>query len=538
MFDALVDRISAAMWNLRPSEAVLLGKHEYDGVVPDLSEDTVADQLRRLRTLSRQLDSLEGLSADQQIDRIQLRAAVERVVLDHEVLRDRQRNPMAVVNLLDITPYLNRAYAPPSVRALRIVDVLEQAPRVLAQARAVLDPVVPEVLCRWGMRSASGMAEALETELPDELAGLDDPVLRSRLGDAARVGADALRGYAAWIDSARLGVADDAFPIGEGALAGLLLHGELLTTPVAELLEVGEADLAANLEAFRDAAAAVDPTCSAREAYARHVASARPPADGMIATVEGMLEGIRSFVLDERLVTIPSEVRATVAPTPRHLRWAFAMMDTPGPYETEATEAIFYVTPPEADWSPEQVDEWLSALNVFHLEDVSIHEVYPGHYVHFLHANSAPTEVSRRLASYAFSEGWAHYAEQLLWESGYRGGDPRFRLAQLSGALVRNCRFVCSLRMHTGEMSLPEAVDFFRLNTHFDETPARAEAERGAFDPGYFSYTLGKLQILDLRADYRAARGPEFTLREFHDRLLSRGAPPVEVMRAEMLPGR
>jgi uncharacterized protein (DUF885 family) len=269
--------------------------------------------------------------------------------------------------------------------------------------------------------------------------------------------------------------------------------------------------------------------------YAAHVASDRPPADGMIGVVAEMLESIRSFVVGADLVTIPSEVRATVAPTPRHLRWAFAMMDTPGPYETAATEAYYYVTPPEPDWSRSQVDEWLSALNVFALEDISIHEAYPGHYVHFLHFGSAPTEVSRRIASYGFVEGWAHYTEQLAWEAGYRDGDPRFRLAQLAEALVRDCRFVCALRMHSGDMSLSEAVEFFRANAFYDETPARAEAERGAFDPGYFAYTLGKLQILALRAEYRAARGADFSLREFHDRLLSRGAPPVALMRREML---
>ena len=255
----------------------------------------------------------------------------------------------------------------------------------------------------------------------------------------------------------------------------------------------------------------------------------------MVEAAESLLEEIRSFVIDRGLVSVPSEVRALVASTPPHLRWAFALMDTPGPYETEATEAYYYVTPPELDWDEEQTAEWMAALNTFALQDISIHETYPGHYVHFLHVNRAPTEVSRRVASYAFVEGWAHYTEQMMWEAGWGNGDVRFRLAQLGEALVRNCRFVCAIRMHAHGMSVDEATRFFVDRAFYPETPARAEAERGTFDPGYFSYTLGKLQILRLRDDYRERQGAEFSLREFHDRLLSRGAPPVELMRRVLL---
>ena len=171
------------------------------------------------------------------------------------------------------------------------------------------------------------------------------------------------------------------------------------------------------------------------------------------------------------------------------------------------------------------------ALNTFALEDISIHEAYPGHYVHFLHYDSAPTEVSKRLASYAFTEGWAHYTEQMMWEEGYRSGDPRFRLAQLSEALVRNCRFVCAIRMHVHGMTVDEATQFFVDNAFYEELPARKEAERGTFDPGYFSYTLGKLQILELRDEMKKKQGRGFSLKDFHDALLSRGAPPLSMLR-------
>jgi len=523
----MVDRISAVMWNLRPAEAVMLGKHEYDGVVPDATPDEIDAQVRRLRTLLEGLDGLEGLDAEQRFDRLQLRAAVRGVLFSHEVLRTHRRNPLRFVDALDVTPYLTRAYAPAPLRALRAAEVLEQAPRLLEQARTLLDPVLPEVFCRWGIEMAAGMAESLRRDVAGWPGGAEDPEAAAALAAAAETGASALRSFAAWLRDERVPASDDGFPIGAAALEEMVAAAEALPIGAGRMLEIAEADLAENLAAFRETAARLDPDLEPRAVYERYVASEQAEPGSLVPAVREMLEGIRSFVVERGLVTVPSEVRARVALTPPHLRWAFAMMDTPGPYETAATEAYYYVTPPEEEWPPEQSEQWMRALNTFALEDISIHEAYPGHYVHFLHFRSAPTETSRRTASYAFVEGWAHYAEQMVWEAGYREGDPRFRLAQLSEALVRNCRFVCSLRMHGGDMTLPEAIDFFRHNAFYDERPARSEAERGTFDPGYLSYTLGKLEILALRDRVAAAQGSGFDLREFHDRLLGRGAPPI-----------
>jgi hypothetical protein len=367
------------------------------------------------------------------------------------------------------------------------------------------------------------------------VSGSGDRLTEVRTIEAAGGAAEALRSFEAWIAEELIPAGDDSFPIGAGGMEEMLRIAELIEMPPAELLALGEADLDANLDAFRETAARLDPDLTPREVYGRHVASVHSTAADLIPSTRDMLERIRGFLVERDLITIPSEVRATVAETPRHMRWAFAMMDTPGPYETEATEAYYFVTPVEPAWSPEQAEEWLRTLNRYALTDISIHEAYPGHYVHFLHFASAPTEVSRRTASYAFTEGWAHYAEQMMWEEGFSDGDPRFRLAQLTEALVRNCRFVCAIEMHAGEMSVEQATRFFVDNAFYDEGPARKEAERGTFDPGYFSYTLGKLQILRLREDYREAAGGDFTLRRFHDRLLSRGAPPVELMRRVML---
>ena len=250
-----------------------------------------------------------------------------------------------------------------------------------------------------------------------------------------------------------------------------------------------------------------------------------------------MLEDIRQALLDLDLITIPSEDRCQVVETPAYMRYAFAAMDSAGALETRATESFYYVTPVEPDWTAQQQEEWLSNFNYDTLRMVSVHEVYPGHFVHFLHnryGRSLPL-VNRVATSYAFTEGWAHYTEQMMVESEYGAGQHALHLTQLLEALVRNCRFLCSIWMHTQGMSVDDATRFFMDKAYMGELPARREAMRGTFDPGYLSYTLGKLMILKLREDFQREQGSAFTLKGFHDRLLSYGAPPVSLLRQVML---
>ena len=534
MFDRLVDGVSAALWNLEPSEAVYLGKHEYDGVVPELTEEFIGAQVDRLHGLRERLAGLDGLDADQAFDRRQLTAAIDTALIDWDRIAWWRGNPMAPIRMLDVTLYLTRDYAPFPHRAEAAAEVLDAAPRLLEQAKACAGGEVPGVFGEWAIRMSAGLADSLDN-LPAQLAG-EDPLAAGSLVDAGRSAAAALRDYVAWIETEVMPAAGGDFAVGGDVLEAMLRDGELVDLDLDELLAMGEADLAGNVEALGEAAAGIDPGLSPSEVYARHVASVHAPGGDLVTAAREMLEGIRSFLVGRDLITIPSEVRARVDATPEHMRWAFAMMSTPGPYETEATEAYYYVTPVDPSWDEDQAREWLNALNVYALDDISVHEAYPGHYVHFLHYDHAPTEVSKRVASYAFTEGWAHYVEQMMWEEGYRGGDPRFRMAQLTEALVRNCRFVAAIKMHAYGMTLDEATGLFKEYALYEETPARTEAERGAFDPGYYSYTLGKLQILRLRDDVQAAEGAGFSLKSFHDRLLSRGAPPVEMMRDVLVP--
>ena len=269
----------------------------------------------------------------------------------------------------------------------------------------------------------------------------------------------------------------------------------------------------------------------------------------MISDISKDLDQIRNYVTDQKLVTIPSNVRPQVKDTPRYDRpTTFASMDTPGPFEKKATEAFYYVTPVEADWTEQEKEEWLTSFNHYDADITSVHEVYPGHYVQYLHLNASnATKIEKIFGSYAFIEGWAHYCEEMMLEQGF--GGPRklpgneeerkraakYRMAQACESLLRLCRLCCSIKMHTQNMTVDDATNFFIENCYYEEKPSRSEAMRGTFDYGYLGYTLGKLQILKLRDDFKAQEGDKFSLEKFHNQILDHGMPPIRLLREIML---
>jgi uncharacterized protein (DUF885 family) len=325
----------------------------------------------------------------------------------------------------------------------------------------------------------------------------------------------------------------------------------MVTLSPEQILEIGLRELQSKQHVFTEAGREIDPARPSVEVF-RAIQKDHPTEQGLIPDTARDLDMIRQFVIDRHIITIPSPVRATVAETPQFMRTtSFASMDTPGPFETKATEAYYYVTPVEANWPPQQKEEWLTAFNYYTTDIVSIHEAYPGHYVQFLCLNASPaTKLEKIFSSYAFVEGWAHYAEQMLVDEGF-GASPsptptredkvkaaKYRLAQTDEALLRICRLCASIKMHCQGMSVEEATKFFQDNCYYEQKPARQEAIRGAYDPEYLYYTLGKLEILKLREDYRRQEGQKFTLQAFHDEMLRHSAPPIRLLREVMLKDR
>ena len=533
-----------------PLQGTALGLHEYDGKITDYSRLALDAELSRLRRFDDRLAKFDPtkLSARQSIDLRILQAAVKRDLFEMQEMSIFERNPMVYARAADVNVYIKRNFAPLEDRVRSLVAIESQIPNILIAARTNLNEKLPKPFVELAIQIARGSADFLKKDLVAAVGSVKDEQLRAAFQEANRKAANALNDYAAWLEREKLPKASLDFALGEEKFGRFLTQTELVDLPPQKILEIGLAQLKAEQDAFAEAAKKIDPNKSPIEVF-KQIQSEHPTPDKLIPDVAKDLDKIRKYVLSHHLVNIPSDVRAKVKETPQYLRaTSFASMDTPGPFEKRATEAYYYVTPTEHDWPEKQKQEWLTAFNYYTSDVVSIHEAYPGHYVQFLHLNASPaSKVEKIFGSYAFIEGWAHYCEKMILDEGF--GSPtssppseedvkraaKYRMAQADEALLRLCRLCVSIKMHTQNMSLDEATKFCQDNCYYEEKPARQEAMRGTFDPGYLNYTLGKLQILKLRDDYKTQEGDDFSLQKFHNELLSHGMPPIRLLREIML---
>ncbi len=541
-FQDLSRQILEEQWAFYPTAASELGLHQYDGRLPDLSSGAVR---RRLQEIRHGLDRLattdhQRLFAQERTDYQLLELALKKEHFDLAELRILETDPMRQLGYLNVTNYIQRDYAPLADRVRSLNQLLSQVPDFLSSALGSLnvgaqghEPLPSRPILDMSIESYEGMARFYRVDLGKVTTELTDRALLAQLNQAREEAARAVDSFVGALRE-RLGRASPNFAIGPELYQKMLLYGEMVDLPLSRVLEVGQADLERNLEALAEAAARAGLSRTVRELI-EAMSEDHPSADRLIPDTALILEDIRQFIIDRDILTVPSEERCQVMETPSFMRWAFAAMDTPGLLESKATESYYYVTPVEPHWTERQKEEWLRDFDYNTIQIVSIHEVYPGHFVHSLHGRTAPSLVSKALRSYSFSEGWAHYTEEMMLEAGYGHDNPSLKLAQICDALLRDCRYLCSIGMHTQGMSVEEATRFFMEKAFMGEFPARKEALRGTFDPGYLNYTLGKLMILKLREDYREEKGASFSLKEFHDRLLSYGAPPVPLLREAML---
>lgn len=533
-FEPLAHGFLADYLEFYPTQGMRLGLHLYDGRAGDYSQVSIDAWMRTLGGWARRLAALDphSLTRQEAHDAALIDQTIAYERFRWEVLRDHQRDPITGSWVLDVTPYLKREYAPIAERVAALTSHLEDVPRFLDETREHLREALPRPIVETAQDVYGGYLSFYGTSLPQTVGAIDDARLRGRFEDARGAAVDAITAHLAFLDDAR-GRATDDVAIGEANFTGLLRTGELVDLPLSRLIALGEAELSRLTDDVRATASRIDPSVQPREVMAA-LGRDHPAAAALIPETAAMLDELRRFLVEREIVTLPGDTRPRVAETPPFDRWAFAMMDTAGPFETVATESYYYVTPPEPDWPPERRDEWLTKFDYATLKDVSIHEAYPGHFVHFLHVGLAPSMVSKALTSYSFVEGWAHYCEEMMLEAGV-DASPRFRLAYLAEALVRQVRYLVAIRMHAGDLTVDAAEQMFVRHAFMEPLTARKEAVRGTFDPGYLNYTLGKFMMRRLRDDYRAERGAAFSLREFHDRLLRLGAPPVPLARRALL---
>jgi len=520
----LEKEIVAHLFLLRPTMASYLGLHEYDGLLPDFSKESTD---RWLHTAHALLDRLNGvpeadLEAGRRLDRNLLRLLLEGTLYDLTETRELDRNPMSYLFQPDLTNYISRDYAPVAARVAAMVRILTSVPTLLEASKQRLESVLPRPFVTLAIQIASGLPAHFEEG--EAFAAANSPELGAQLRKA-REGADAaVRSFAEWLRTERLPGVTEEFALGPERFQRLLWVREGLTVSVEEVLRRGREDLKRNQDRLAEIARqeGVTPDELVARLYENH-----PSPAELIPTVRHLTEEIREFVRTEKLVSIPEPELCHVRETPAWARdlWT-AAMSPPGPFE-KPVDGIYWVTSVDPAWTPAQAEGWMRTLNHAMLKNTTVHEVWPGHYLQSLHFRKTSQTLARKVwFSYSFIEGWAHYCEQLALEAGFDGGSTPARVTQLHDALLRDCRLIASIGMHTQGMSVSEAANLLRTEAHLEEVHAQREAVRGTYNPEYFCYTLGKMAILDVRARYLAKKF-NGSLQAFHDELLGFGTPPI-----------
>lgn len=542
-FEKLSEEYLKGYLTWRPQTGTYLGLHEYDGKITDYSKASIDAELARLKEYDQKFAEVDSasLSKKKYYDLQMLKLAVKNEIFGIEDLHYFTQNPMAYAGAIDVNIYIKRNFAPIEQQIKSIIAIENEAPKIFAAAKANLVDSLSKPHTELAISIAKGSASFLEKDLLVALKDVKDTALMKTFNEANKKAIDAINDYAAFLEKEKLPKVHTHYAIGVENYKKMLLYGEGITMSPDEILAIGIKELAKEQAAFDAAAKIINPNKKPIDVY-NEMQKEHPTAANLIPDAKKHLEDIRQFLIDKKIITMPSEVRVKVEETLPYLReTSTASMDTPGPFEEKATEAYYYITPVNMKWTPSQQEDWLMQFNYYGTDIVSIHEAYPGHYTQFLHLNASDaSKIQKIFGSYAFIEGWAHYTEKMLVEAGFaQDGDSiraaKYRLAQSGEALLRLCRLYVSINTHCHGMKLDDATKFFMDNWHQGEKSSGQEALRGTFDPGYLFYTLGKLQILKLREDYKKQEGDNYSLQKFNDAMTDNGMPPIRIMREILL---
>lgn len=537
-FPHFVDDYLAYLYEVFPSQASLDGVHLHDDLLDDLSRSAIDAHVRALAGFGRRLRQIDPklLPPTEQIDRSIVASNIEARMFELETVRTWDRNPQVYADVIGSSLACQALfpYAPEPDRARRIVSRLRQVPRVVQAARDNIKEC-PGIFVKAGLETWRGVQAFIESDLPRAFSGLDDLHILGDLADTSMEAASAISGYLEYLEKDLAPRAKASFRLGRETFEQKLKLDEGITLGADRLLSIALRELSEVQEEFRSVAGRLnggDPMAAWRHAKRQH-----PEPGKLVAAAQGQLQELVDFLRRESIVTVPEAEPVMVAPSPEFYRWALASMWTPGPFETKPSRAYYYLTDIDRAWSPERQEEHLRDFNLPTLWNVSIHEVYPGHFLHFQHLRLVDSKVRKSLlfAPSSFVEGWAHYCEQMMIEAGFRRADPTVRLGQLAESLVRLARFIVGIRLHCENLSVEQGMRFFRDEAFLEEATARREAERGTFDPTYLVYAAGKLMMLKLRSDYKEQLGGKYSLRTFHDAVLRQGSAPFWAQRQLLL---
>jgi len=535
-----VDDLLGYLHEAHPTLATLDGVHAHDDLLEDFGRQAIEAEAHALAGYLRRLDEidLEELTDIERLEHRMLTSNLRGRMFELEQVRTWERNPQHYADVLasSLAAQALFTHAPAAERARRVLSKLRQTPRLLRAARDnIKDP--PGIFVKVGIETMRGALTFIEQELPRAFASVDDLHLLGDLADAQMEASQAVAEYVAYLENDVAPRARASFRLGRERFEQKLRLEEGLAIPVDRLLAIATRELKATQESFKSLAGRMnggDPL----ETWARQ--KAHHPAPGELIEVgRQQLDELMIFLERQAIITLPPGEPITVAPTPEFYRWSFASMWTPGPFESKPTRAYYYLTDVDPSWPPDRKEEHLRDFNLPTLWSISIHEVYPGHFLHYQHLRRVESKARKSImfAPASFVEGWAHYCEQMMIEAGFGRQDYGIGLGQLAEALIRLARFIVGIRLHTEDMSVEQGVRFFRDEAFLEEASARREAERGTFDPTYLVYTAGKLMLLKLRQDYQQQQGKAFSLRTFHDALLANGTAPFWLHRRLMLGG-
>jgi hypothetical protein len=518
-----------------PQWAVVQGRHEYDGQLPDWSRSGIEKEIARLHQVRDDAMAYDEaqMSAEQLYQREYFVSRVDQDLFWMEKAGLPFRSPQYYMgwmgDSLDPSAYIALNYAPLEERMLAFTRYLENVPRAVAQIRENLAMPMPRTWLQLGIDGFGGYAAYFRDEVPAVWAAVDNEELQLAFASTNAAAITAMQDMADWLKSNMPNATED-FALGPDLFRQMLWDTERVDISLEELEAIGRADMERNLQNLNDACAEFAPAVSTQACFAKM--SSNKPKDGSVESAGDQLEEIRNFIVQEDLVSIPGEEVARVDEAPPYARSNFAYINIPGAWEINQP-SVYYISPPNPAW-PEDVQADYIAGEA-DLLFTSVHEVWPGHFLNFLHANRASFFYGRVFVGYAFAEGWAHYTEEMMIEAGLRDADAETRIGQISNALLRDARFLSSIGLHTKGWSVDDSKRFFIEEGFQSEGMAIQQAARGTYDPAYLNYTMGKLMIKRLRDDWTATRGGRTAWREFHDTFLSYGGPPIPLVRQQMM---
>jgi len=532
-----------------PSNGTVAGLHEYDGQLEDFSRKSIDAEIKSLKSFEVRIEAIKPdaskASFVQRTDRAMVLGNIRSELLTLETIRPWEKNAdnysSACAN--GAFTLMERKFAPPDERLRSLISREKQMPALLDAARVNLKNP-PHIYTEIAIEQLPDIISFFEKDVPAAFADAQDAALKAQFAQTNSAVITSLKSYLDWLKTDLLARSNGDYRIGADAFQKKLHYDEMVDTPLDKLLEIGWADLRKNQAHFKEVAKELEPD-KEPSTVLEELGENHPAPDHLLDAFRATFDGLLGFIRSNRIVTIPSDVRPIVEETPPFMRaTTFASMDTPGPFEKNATEAYFNVTLPDPSMTPAQVEGYMHSFNVGTVISTAVHEAYPGHYVQFLFLPQAPSKVRKILSANTDVEGWAHYCEQMMLDAGY--GQPGagakdereskfLRLGQLQDALLRNARFIVGIEMHTEKMSFDQAVEFFQKEGYQSKETAMVETKRGTSDPTYLYYTLGKLEILKLREDVKKRDGAAFSLQKFHDEFLQQGFPPIRIVREAML---